>query len=279
MPNPKLEREYALDHLQPEVNYLPAWKTRSAAFRATAQGQVDLSYGVSPRDRLDYFPAANAGSAPTLIFIHGGWWQRGDKSFYSFLAEPFLAKGISFAAINYDFCPHVRISQIVEQNFRSIDWLDNNIDTLGGNREKLVIVGHSAGGHLAGMMTTTDAAPGARRLRRGMLKGAVLLSGLFDLEPLLEISVNDLLRLVPEEARAHSPIKRGSSLVERLVIGCGQEESAEFNRQSDAYVAARKMAGDDVCRISVTGNHFDIINELGDPDSPLFQTTVQIATV
>lgn len=279
MLNERMEKEYTLSHLQPDVHYLPVWAELSAAFRTTANGQIDLAYGDGERDRLDYFPAANARSAPTLIFIHGGWWQKGDKSVYSFLAEPFLAKGISFLALNYDFCPNVRMTQIVDQVFKSMAWIDDNIERMGGNRDKLVIAGHSAGGHLGGMMTTVDPAPGTKRVRPGMLKGAVLLSGIFDLEPLMDTTINDALRLDAEEARVQSPVRRALNLSGRLVVGCGDDESSEFNRQSDAYVAAHRSADIDVTRVGAPAHHFGIINVLADPNSALFQTTVEVAAV
>jgi len=262
MMDDRLEKQYALGHLRPDLNFLPDWNRRSMAFRQSSKCQLDLSYGSSGRDRLDYFPTAEPKSSPTAVFIHGGYWQRGDKSAYSFLAESFVQNGVSFVAINYDFCPGVRITQIVEQVRRAIAWLWHNIDNLGGNREQLCIVGHSAGAHIAGMMMTTDWPNFAEGLPRDLLKGGLLVSGIFDLEPLLATTNNDALHLDQEEAFSQSPINRAAVTSAPQLIACGDDETQEFKRQSDRYVAIFGSSNGSIRRHVVPGHHFDVLNEL-----------------
>jgi arylformamidase len=263
----RLEKQYALGHLRPDLNFLPDWNRRSMAFRQAGKCQLDLSYGPGPRDRLDYFPSAEPKSSPTVVFIHGGYWQRGDKSAYSFLAESFVKNGVSFAAINYDFCPGVSITQIVDQARKAMAWLWHNIDGLGGDREKFSIVGHSAGAHISGMMMATDWPSFAEGLPRDMFKGAILVSGIFDLEPLLSTSNNDLLHLNQAEAFSQSPINHAAVTNAPQLIAYGEDETEEFKWQSDRYVATFGVLNGRVTRHVVSGNHFDVLNELSDEHS------------
>jgi arylformamidase len=270
----RLEKQYALGHLRPDLNFLPDWNSRSTAFRQSSKCQLDIAYGSGDRDRLDYFPTAKPKSSPTVVFIHGGYWQRGDKSAYSFLAESFVKNGASFVAINYDFCPAMRLTQIVEQARKAMVWLWHNIDGLGGNREKLCIVGHSAGAHIAGMMMVTDW-PSFAGLPRDMFKGALLVSGIFDLEPLLSTTNNDALHLDKEEAFSQSPINHAAVTGAPQLIACGDDETQEFKRQSDHYVATFGLSNGSIRRHVVPGHHFDVLNELSHEHSSFHQEALR----
>ena len=268
----RLEKQYALGHLRPDLNFLPDWNRRSMAFRQAGRCQLDIAYGSGDRDRLDYFPTAEPKSSPTVVFIHGGYWLRGDKSAYSFLAESFVNNGASFVAINYDFCPGMRLTQIVEQARKAMAWLWHNIDGLGGNREKLCIAGHSAGAHIAGMMMITDWPSFAEGLPQDMFKAALLVSGIFDLEPLLSTSNNDLLHLDQAEAFSQSPINHAAVTNAPQLIAYGEDETEEFKRQSDRYVTAFGVLSGRGTRHVVSGNHFVVLNELSDEQSSFHQS-------
>jgi arylformamidase len=267
----RLEKQYALGHLRPDLNFLPDWNRRSMAFRQAGKCQLDIAYGSGDRDRLDYFPTAEPKSSPTVVFIHGGYWQRGDKSAYGFLAESFVKNGASFVAINYDFCPGMRLTQIVEQARKAMAWLWHNIDSLGANREKLCIAGHSAGAHIAGTMMITDWPSFAKGLPQDMFKGALLVSGIFDLEPLLSTSNNDLLHLDQAEAFSQSPINHAAVTNAPQLIVYGEDETEEFKWQSDRYVTTFGVLNGRVTRHVVSGNHFDVLNELSDEHSGFHQ--------
>jgi len=260
----RLEKQYALGHLRPDLNFLPDWNRRSLAFRQAGKCRLDLAYGPGPRDRLDYFPSAEHKSSPTVVFIHGGYWQRGDKSAYRFLAESFVRSGISVAAINYDFCPGVRMTQIVDRARKAMVWLWHNIDGLGGDRETLSIVGHSAGAHISGMMMTTDWPSFAEGLPRDMFKGAILVSGIFDLEPLLSTTNNDQLHLDQAEAFSQSPINHAAGANAPQLIAYGEGETEEFKWQSNRYAAACGSLNARITRQVIPGHHFDVLNELAD---------------
>ncbi len=269
---------YGLDILRAQDNYRPAWGERSAAFREKAHCLLDVSYGHGNRGVLDCFPAENGLHAPTLIFIHGGYWHKGDKSFYSYVAEPFVARGVSCIVINYDFCPNVRMADIVQQVRVAVAWIWRNADSLGVSRN-LFVSGHSAGGHLSAMMMSTDWASYDPNLPTGMLRGAIPVSGLYDLQPLVEIPLNDVLGMDADEAAAISPVKqRLVSNVAQLVV-CGEAESDAFNEQSDLYVSTFETPERPLARYSVPGaNHFDVMNAFADPEQVLFQKILALVT-
>lgn len=275
MVNLMLEDDYKLEHLRPDEAYIPRWSAQSAAFRASVRAELDVPYGNGQRDRLDFFPAKDAANAPTLVFIHGGWWLKGDKSIYSFLAEPFLKRGVSFVAINYGLCPGQRIGETVQQVRRAVTWIDRHIEDLGGNRDRMVLAGHSAGGHLAGMMATS--VPEEKLgFAHDLLKGALLLSGLFNLKPIMQLEINDHLRIDAQEVRNMSPSERSLYVSGSVLVACGEEEPAGFKVQSDVFVEAQRQHPLQLQRVRTLGNHFDIIDELADRDSYLFQEAMQV---
>ncbi|HVY21097.1 MAG TPA: alpha/beta hydrolase [Bauldia sp.] len=267
---PSLEREYNLIALRPDFQtaIASAWKTRSAAFRAAANAKLDLSFGADPRDLLDLFPAGN-GSGPLVVFLHGGYWQRGSKDMYSFVAAPFAANGISTAVLDYNLCPSVRISEIAPQVARSLVWLWRNAAALGFSRDKIIVTGASAGGHLTAAMLTTD------WVRVGapddLIKAAIPISGIFDLEPLRFTSINDAVRMDADEARAESPLFKEQPRKTRQLVVVGALETTEFHRQSDEYSSRRRAAGIEVERYSEPDvDHFDVVNRFADERSQFF---------
>src|SRR2546423_12688741 len=147
------------------------WTVRSARVRRERQGHLDLRYGDSPRERLDLFLAAEP-NAPTLAFIHGGYWQMNDKEGTTFLAEGVLPHGINFALIEYTLAPAMRMDQIVGEIRRTIGWLDEHLVEFGGDPTRIYVAGHSAGGHLT-----------ATAMSLGAVRGGLAISGLYDLEP------------------------------------------------------------------------------------------------
>ena len=152
----EIEQQYALRKLRPayEKEMVPGWLERSARFRAEhPNALIDLAYGPGQRDRFDLFPAADP-KGPFLVYIHGGYWQRGDKSVYSILARPFTQAGIDVALVNYDLCPAVALTAIAPQLRRAVAHLWRQARDLGCPRKRFCVMGHSAGGHLAAEIST-----------------------------------------------------------------------------------------------------------------------------
>jgi arylformamidase len=274
----EMDPQYNLRARRPDYDtkVVPDWMQRSEAYRAAAACQLDLAYGPGARERIDFFPAAAKGG-PILVYFHGGYWQRGDKSVYSFLAEPFVKNGVSVALVNYDLCPTVRIAEISPQTRRAMAWIWRHAAELGGSRDKLYVMGHSAGGHITGMMMATDWPAFGADLPRDMVKGGIPVSGLFDLEPLRFSSINDGVRMDEAEAAAESPMNHPPATNAPQLVVCGGAETEEFHRQSDIYVAAFATSSRPVERYSVPDcDHFDELNELAKQDSVFFQKSLQL---
>ena len=281
------ETAYTFEEMEPQYNLrarrpdyddtvVPDWIARSMAFQARSPGKLDLEYGSGQRERLDFFPACAPGS-PILIYFHGGYWQRGDKSVYSFLAEPFVGNGVSVALVNYDLCPSVRISQITPQARHAVAWIRRNAEKLGGSPDKIHVMGHSAGGHITAMLMATDWASVGDDLPRDLIKSGIPISGLFELEPLRFSSINDGVRMDAVEAASESPMNHPPSTDAPQLIVCGGAETDEFKRQSDDYADACATASRIIERYTVPDcDHFDELNALAKEDSVFFRKVLQL---
>lgn len=258
MPNAWLESEYNNRAKVPENGAIMAgWKQDAAAFRAAhANAEIALKYGPGARQALDIFWPGTGRDAPLAMFIHGGYWQALDKDWFSHLAAGFLAHGIALALPSYDLCPQVSLQTLVGQVRASAAFLARR------HGRALLATGHSAGGHLAAMLLATDWP--AHGLPRGTVRAALPISGLFDLLPLLQTTVNGPLGL--DEATAHrlSPIHMPSpGLPIHAVVG--STEGLEYTRQSRAIAEA--WGG--TWEAAEGANHFTVVMPLADPDSAL----------
>ena len=188
---------------------------------------LDVRYGAGPNMTADLFPAPAAG-APIQVFIHGGYWRAMDKDVHSFPAEGFVAAGGAAVSLNYALAPAVTLDTIVEQCRTAIEWLADNAGRLNGDPDRIFVSGHSAGGHLTAMMLCTDWA--ARGRPAGLVKGGTAISGIFDLAPLRETSINDDVRLDAESAARNSPIHHLPQT--RRTADCGGRRGGNRPRSS-----------------------------------------------
>ena len=234
------------------------WAERSERTRRERAGHLDLRYGDSPRERLDLFLAADP-KAPTLAFIHGGYWQMNDKEGTTFLAEGVLPHGINFALIEYTLAPAARLDRIVAEVARAIGWLAEHLGDYGADPARIYVSGHSAGGHLTAMTMTLPA-----------VRGAIAISGLFDLEPIRLNYLNVKLGLDEDEARRNSPILHFPPMAGPLVTAYGTRELPELCRQSIDYAQAWVERGLPGHLLAVDGaDHFTILDALADPKGVL----------
>src|SRR5262245_14461711 len=258
------ELEYNNRRRVPEhVEINARWQTASAAYRAAARADLDQTYGPGDRHRFDLFLAGEA-DAPLVVYIHGGYWQRGDRTDYAFLAQALNARGLDVALPSYSLCPAVSVMDIIAElrSFLVALWKKTGKHAL--------LTGHSAGGHLTAAMLATDWS-GVAGVPTDLVRTGVAISGVFDLPPLVGTSLNEALGLDAAGARAASPIFWPPPPPDRaLVAAVGGLESAEFLRQSRDIVASWQSAGVSCQYLELPGtNHFTVVDELLDAHSAL----------
>jgi acetyl esterase/lipase len=242
------------------------WTARSGAFRRAHGGRLDLTYGDGARQRLDVFPCGASG-APTLVYIHGGYWQANDKEPYAFLGEALLPAGFNLALVEYTLAPAARLGAIVSEVRAAVDWVIGHAREHGGDPDRVFVAGHSAGGHLTAM-TMLDP----------RVAGGVAISGIYDVEPIRLNYLNDKLGLDAEEAARLSPIRHLPARAAPLVIAVGGEELPELIRQSEEYAAAWRNRGLPGRYLLLAGHdHFSILAELARPQSALLVALTELA--
>jgi arylformamidase len=263
-----MEAEYDNRSRVPEHPAIIAgWNRDAAAFRAIASAKLDQVYGPSERNRLDIFLPQDRPIATTM-FIHGGYWQAFDKSSFSHLARGLVGHGMAVAVPSYDLCPMVRLGEIVDQIGEACAWLAPRFGW------PACLIGHSAGGHLAACLLAGN--PSASR-HSPPVGSAYAISGLFDLEPLLQTPVNAKLALSLVEARSLSPILWPPPRGKALVATVGALESSEYLRQSAALCDAWGQAGVAArCQTIQGANHFTVIAPLADPASSMTRDIVAL---
>ncbi len=258
-----------------EVTVIPNWTRDSEAARAELDCQMDIRYGRGDKQKLDVFRCGDA-SAPVLVYFHGGYWQRGDKSIYSFLATPFVAVGVNVVVVGYDLCPSVTITRISEQAREAVAYIYLHADELKINRDRITIMGHSAGGHITQMMMATDWPAFADGLPANLIRAGIPVSPLSYLEPVrLTEALNAGIRMDAAEAEAESPMTNHPPATDAAqMVVVGGAETDEFHRQARMYVEKYSTPARRMDLYIVPGvDHFDELNVLADPASPFFART------
>jgi arylformamidase len=247
------------------------WLAASAAYRTPKNGALDLAYGRGERQRYDLFPGDGA-PRPLVVYIHGGYWQRGDRTEYAFLARELNAAGLAVALPSYALCPAVSVMDIVGElrQFLAALWQRTRVYPL--------VVGHSAGGHLTAAMLATDWSR-ISGVPADLVRAGYAISGVFDLPPLVGTSLNAALGLNAASAHAASPLFWPPPPKARVFAAAvGGLESEEFLRQSRALVRSWRQAGvtaEDV--VVANTNHFTIVEELTRPTSLMFKSVAALA--
>ena len=246
---------------------LADWAARSATVRQEHAVHLDLSYGGNPRERLDLFLAANP-NAPTLAFIHGGYWQINEltKEKFAFFAEGLLPLGINLAVVEYTLAPAARLDRIVAEVRRAAQWLAEHLGEYGADPERLYISGHSAGGHLT-----------ASTMSLPVVRGGLAISGIYDLEPIRLNYINEKLGLDEAEAERNSPLLHLPLMAGELVVAYGTNELPELRRQSTEYAQAWVESGLCGHLLPIDGaNHFTILEALARPQGMLTQALIDM---
>ena len=251
--------------------HIASWHAEAKAYRESASGEMDIAYGARPRNRFDLFSVPGGDARPIVVFIHGGYWLNFDKSVFSHAARGPNAHGLDVAVPSYTLCPEATIPEIIDEMRQFCLVLGQRYG------RRLVVTGHSAGGHLAAAMAATDwELLGARP---DFVQSCLSVSGLFDLRPLMATPMNENLRLTAVEAVAASPLLWPVTRPVPLDSWVGADESFEFLRQARSLPAAWAGLGFP-CRYEEVSaeNHFSIGSLLSRPDHPMTLRLAELAS-
>ena len=280
-------RKVYLDYTQAELDaaydqrvYAPnreeivAWYgAEGARVRERLEMRRSVPYGNGEDETLDIFPAKSGSEstfgAPVHIHIHGGRWTLFTKDEESFIAPTFVSAGVACVVPDFSNIPKVRIPEMVAQVKSAIAWTYRNAASFGGDPERIHLSSHSSGSHLAGVALLTDwekefGLPG------DVVKSALLVSGMYDMRPVMLSARSSYVKLTDEEVLALSAILQPERAHTPLTLVYGEKETPEFRRQPKAYAEVLAAAGKPVKVIEVPGvNHFEILRQLGEPGSEL----------
>ncbi|PIT72879.1 hypothetical protein B9Z41_15415 [Limnohabitans sp. JirII-31] len=274
-PQAELERQYDARATVPDIAVeLQAYRDSSTPMYQLTPCVRDVTYGSGSDETLDLFPVAGRPDAPLLVFIHGGYWRALTSQDSVFMAQQFTAHGVAVAAINYTLAPQATLAQIVDQCQRAVAWLLKDAAPHGVAPPRTVLTGSSAGAHLAAMLLAPEW-QAEHGLAPNALCGGVLLSGLYDLEPVQRCVPNTWLNLSVAQAQALSPMHHLPHPQVPLYVAVAEHDTDEFKRQSRHYAAACRAHGNPVTwHEAPQRNHFNIVLDWMDAQSALFQATM-----
>jgi len=276
MIDPVAEGQYNNRANVPEHPELLAdWAARSAAWAEDARAMRTLSYGDGDAEMLDLF-LADAEGAPVHMYIHGGYWQANDRKSSSFVARPLVEAGAHVAVIDYGLCPNVTIDEIVRQCRVALAWLWRESERFGGDPDRITVSGHSCGGQLVGMAMAADWAEFGADLPKDLVKGGVSVSGVFDLEPLLNTTINIKVGMDGETARRNSPLFMEPASGAPLALYWGGDETDAFRWQSETMAEVWGAKGVETVAEAISGvNHFTVLTGMEDPAHPATRAILQ----
>lgn len=249
------------------------WTESAERFRAAhPNAEIRLPYGRSPRAYLDIFWPSARRDAPLVLFIHGGYWRSLSPALFSHLAAGVNAHGLALALASYDLCPEISVAGIIEEMQSAAAFLWQR------HRRRFLVCGWSVGGHLTACLLATDWKKRAPELPADLVPAAFSISGVFDLTPLTQVSMNADLKLDAAEARRISPLFWNVSAGAVFDAWVGGKESNEFLRQSRAVAETWGKQGVATRYVEVAGaDHFTVVDPLADPQSPMTARLVELA--
>jgi arylformamidase len=259
------------------TRYIDWYRTASETARARVAHIRDVAYASLPDERLDIFLPAGVSRSdrrPAVVFLHGGAWRNLDLAGSSFPAETFTARGALYVSVGFSNMPAAgSLDEMVAQVRTALAWLWLNIESYGGDRNRLHLAGHSSGAHLGAMALGTDW-PRLHGIPPGPVRSAVLVSGIYDLEPVRLSYRNEMLKLDRAAEIRNSPCRNLPVSGLPLLISHGEFDTVEFKRQAHDFEAVWQRCYGNAARIELAGlNHYETIETLVDPESPLSRAT------
>lgn len=244
----------------------------SVPVQQSRNARLNVRYGPGARQVLDIFPA-RAANAPILVWIHGGYWRALSKDHYSFIAPPFLAAGAAVVLINYDLCPNVDLPTLLAQTRAALHWVRVHAAEMGGNADRLVLAGNSAGAHICAMaLQYSDAADCAPI---SAIRAAAFITGIYDLSPIPRIQVRDEVHLTPDQILGLSPLALPITHPLPSVVAVGADEPEMWIEQSEMYHARLVAAGSVSKYLCIPGrHHFSITRDLANAEAPLTRAMI-----
>ena len=273
----QLDDEYNPRLKEPNFqSYFDRWDKESQMARAARSAKLDIAYGPGATDTVDIFTPERTGPHPVLVYFHGGYWRARSKNERAFIAPHFTAAGVMMVSVEYALCPTVTMDELIAQCRRAVVWAHRHIAEHGGDPNRIYIAGESAGGHITAMLAATDWA--AEKVSPApVIRGGLAISGIYELEPIRLSYLQPDVRLTPEQVERNSPIRHVRKSPTQMILAVGLAESAEFQRQMDAYSAAFAEAGirHDLVRCGGR-NHFSIVDALCEPRHMLYLSLMRL---
>lgn len=274
----ELDAQYDLTRTVPDVEvYSRFYDEESALVRSELDHRLGVPFGPTLAEHVDIYPAGEG--APVFVYVHGGYWARRTSREFGFVARGPVSRGAAAVVTNYALCPDVTMDEIVRQTRAAVAWVYRNARDFGGDPKRIHVAGHSAGGHLTAMLLSTRWEDDYG-LPADIIKGAAVISGLFDLAPFPYTGLQPKLQLTWDQVRRNSPILHipdaASPGTPPLLIAYGEDEPDEMVRQSEEYLAAWKSSGLEGVRLVLSGkNHYDVIDGFLDAGSPLCSAVLE----
>jgi arylformamidase len=267
----ELDAQYDLENTVEDLSfYADFYAKESEKVREELHHRLDVPFGPTLAEHLDLYPAPGTEQpAPVLVYLHGGYWRSRTSKEFGFVTRGPASRGVATVVVNYALCPEVTIDEIVRQVRAAVVWTYGNAASFGGDREHIHVAGHSAGGHLTAMLLETDWED-VYGLPGDIVKGACVISGLFDLAPFPYTFLQPKLQLTWDQVLRNSPILHLPEWSPPLLVTYGEDEPSELRRQSEDFFTAWKEKGLPGGLLPLPGkNHYDVIDGFLDAESPL----------